>query len=313
MTRSNGKEDESRAISRNEARSGLRRLQQYTGVVLLASAGAAVFLLATDGSLWIMAVSHAVGLIVVVVIDGILGVFSLYSYRRAYLASLAAAILGIILQLGDIVTAPQYNMTIPYFASYLFGLGAFDLLLALQGGILILGLFGRAYVGLLGRRKRREGRELNISRRNFARTIFGFGALVGFGVLLGSIKLPPPQQSTAPAPQVAGPDTPIANTNSLKADSTLYFEYPQGYPNILVKNPDGSLAALSLLCTHVCCECTYEASSKVIYCPCHGSVFDTTGKVLRGPAYVPLTPITLNVDSSGNIFPTGVGGRGPCV
>ena len=98
------------------------------------SAAAGVYLLATDGSLWILAVSHAVGLVIIVVLDVLLGVMNLIGSKRVYLASLAAASLGIVLQLGDIATAPQYNMTIAYFASYLFGLAAFDILLVAPRG-----------------------------------------------------------------------------------------------------------------------------------------------------------------------------------
>ena len=299
--------------TKGEALSGLRRLQKYIGYAMLLSAAAGVFLLATDGSLWILAVSHAVGLVLIVVLDAFLGLINLMGSKRVYLASLAAAFLGIVLQLGDIVTAPQYNMTIPYFASYLFQLPAFDILLALQAAVIVLGVAGRSDVEFLASR-RRVSKELNYSRRSFAKTVVGFGALVGLGVILGSIKIPSATSSSSPSSNapVASASTPIANTSSIQVDSPVYFQFPSGYPNVLFKRSDGTLEAYSLLCTHVCCECTYIASSKIYYCPCHGSEFDSQGRVIAGPANTPLPTIALNVDSSGNVFPRGVNGYSPC-
>ncbi len=298
-------------VSKSEALSNLRRLQRYMGYLMLSSAAAGIYLLATDGSLWILAVSHAVGLVIIVVLDVVLGIMNVMGSKRVYIASLAAAVLGIVLQVGDITTAPQYNMTITYFASYLFGLVAFDALLVLQGLVILLGIVGRANVQFLASR-RRVGRELNYSRRSFAKTMVGFAALIGLGVLLGSVKLPASTSSPGSTAPEATPTTAITNTNSLQVDTPVYFEYPSGYPNILFKRSDGSLAAFSLLCTHVCCETTWEPSSSIFYCACHGSEFDSSGRVLRGPAGSPLPTITLTVDGSGNVYPTGASGYSPC-
>lgn len=306
--------DEAKGLSKEQARSGLRRMQLATGFVLLASAVIGVYLLATDASLWLLAVSHAVGLVMIVVLDTVLGFMSLSTSKKAYLPSIAAAFLGFILQAGDVLTAPQYNMTVAHFASYLFGLWAFDLLLILQLSVIFIGLVGRPYAQHLARRKTRRGRELNYSRRSFMKTIAGFTGLIGLGVLVGSVKLPapPPPNAQSTTTQSVAVKGAVANTKDLQIGNPVYFEYPSGYPNILMKNQDGTLTALSLYCTHVCCECSYVASSNVIYCPCHGSVFDAMGQVVRGPANVPLPTIQLNVDSSGNIFPIGVSNPGPC-
>jgi cytochrome b6-f complex iron-sulfur subunit len=298
-------------ISKDEALSGLRRLQRYIGYAMLLSAAAGIYLLATDGSLWILAVSHAYGLVIIIVLDVFLGVLNLTGSKRVYLASLAAACLGLVLQLGDIATAPQYNMTMTYFASYLFGLGAFDALLLLQLAIIVLGILGRGDVQFLASR-RRVSKELNYSRRSFVTTIAGFGVLIGLGVALASVKIPTSSPSPASSRTTASPSSAITNTGNMQVDSPVYFDYPSGYPNVLFKRSDGSLAAYSLLCTHVCCEVTYEQSAHEFYCACHGSVFDSSGRVLRGPAGSNLPSITLTVDGSGNIFPSGVTGYSPC-
>ena len=285
------------------------------GLLLLLSSCVGAFLLATDRSLWLLAVSHAVGLIIIVAIDVILGILSFVSWKGAYVPSIAAAVLGIILQLGDIFTAPQYGLTIPYFAGYLFGLLAFDVLLALQLAVVLIGVLGRPYAINLARRKTRMGRELNLSKRGFLKSLAGLAAAIGIGVLVSSIKLPAGTvntQSTVTTTQSGTGAGSIANVNNVRVGVPVQFEYPAGYPNVLLKKSDGSILALSLLCTHVCCTCTYDSASDKVYCPCHGSVFDANGNVLQGPASSPLPQVQLKVDVAGNVFPTGISNPGPC-
>ena len=44
----------------------------------------------------------------------------------------------------------------------------------------------------------------------------------------------------------------------------------------------GGLYALSLVCTHLGCTVTLSAGE--LACPCHGSIFDRQGRVVKGPA-----------------------------
>lgn len=300
-------------VSKERARSGLQRLQSVAGLLLFLSTGAAVYLLATDRSLWLLAVSHAVGLGIIAAIDATLGILSFASWRKAYIPSIAAALLGFVLQLGDVFTAPQYGLTVPYFARYLFGLWAFDALLGLQLAVMFVGVIGRPYAVHLSRRRTRLGGEMDLSRRGFVKSLAGIAAVVGLGVLFSSIKLPPPAQTgSTTTTHSGGTSGPIANVGSLKVGVPVDFYYPAGYPNVLIKKSDGSLLGLSLLCTHVCCTCSYDAAYSVIYCPCHGSVFDTDGNVLRGPASASLPRVELRVDPNGDVFPTGITNPGPC-
>lgn len=299
------------ASVKDTAKRGFRRLQVATGVMLLLSSATGVYLLATDASLWLLAVSHAVGLVIIVLMDFVLGLYSLASSKSVYIPSIAAGVLGFALQAGDVFTAPQYNMTIPYFAHYLFGLGAFDLLLALQAGVVLAGVLGRPHAKYLARRKTRGRTGLDYTRRGFVKALAGLAALVGVGVLVGSIKLPA-AASTSVTTTTGTAQGSVANVNDLKVGTPVYFEYPRGYPNALIKNSDGSLTAVSILCTHVCCECSFDPSSKYFYCPCHGSVFSASGQVVRGPASTALPTVYVRVDSAGNVFPTGVNNPGPC-
>ena len=302
-----------KGLSREGSRTFLDRLQVAIGILLALCGTAGAYLLFTDGSLWNLAFSHALGLIVVVLVDLGVGLMSMFSLRRVYLPSLAAAVLGIVLQLGDVFTAPQYNMTVQYFASYLFGLWPFDLMLCVQVAVLILGVAGRRHAAFLARQRSRHGRELEYSRRGFVKSLGIFGALVGLVALLSSVKLPAgtgvTQTSTS---QTGAPAGSIANKSSLVVGTPVYFDYPSGYPNMLLLQADGSLIAFSMLCTHVCCQLQYDSALKELGCPCHGSIFDATGKVIQGPASVDLPRVTLSVDSKGYITPTGVPNPGPC-
>jgi arsenite oxidase small subunit len=119
------------------------------------------------------------------------------------------------------------------------------------------------------------------------------------------------QGSTTPGGGTSGA---IANVSDLQVGAPFAFNYPDSrHPNALFKMADDSVQAYSLLCTHVCCTVQYDPSSKVFNCPCHGSVFDSSGQVVRGPAGYPLPKITLQVDSSGGITATGVSGTSPCL
>ena len=45
---------------------------------------------------------------------------------------------------------------------------------------------------------------------------------------------------------------------------------------------NGDIAAVSPICTHL--GCTVEIQGPRLVCPCHGSTYDRSGSVLRGPA-----------------------------
>lgn len=310
------------SVSKVEANKKLDGFQFYIGMSLLASAVFGVYLLASDKSLWILAVSHAYGLIGICVVDIILGLISLLNLtRKVILPSYSWAFLTILLQLGDIVTATQYKMTPEYFAGYLFRKWAYDAILLVQIVIIYIGLQARRYQKILVRKKQLTYFDMGLKkgRRDFLQIM---GSIVGLFAIAGVLGLWESFSTASSSPPSAGgitttqtsnlPSGAIANVNDLKVNAPVYFQYPSGYPNILIKKSDGSIAAQSLLCTHTCCEVSYDQSTTDLYCPCHGSVFSQDGKVLRGPAYLPLPSIQLNIDAKGNVFPVKVVGSSPC-
>jgi nitrite reductase/ring-hydroxylating ferredoxin subunit len=55
--------------------------------------------------------------------------------------------------------------------------------------------------------------------------------------------------------------------------------------------------AMSATCTHLGCMTQYLETGDEIFCPCHGSRFDSSGAVTQGPAPRPLPRLHMSVDN----------------
>jgi nitrite reductase/ring-hydroxylating ferredoxin subunit len=56
---------------------------------------------------------------------------------------------------------------------------------------------------------------------------------------------------------------------------------------------DSGVRVFSATCPHLGCVVHWNAAEKSFDCPCHGSRFDTQGRVMNGPAGSPLLPVQL--------------------
>lgn len=65
----------------------------------------------------------------------------------------------------------------------------------------------------------------------------------------------------------------------------------------VVKRADEVPTAFSPLCPHLGCGFRWDAPTRQFHCPCHGSVFDETGKVVAGPAPRPLDVLPTKVEN----------------
>jgi len=66
---------------------------------------------------------------------------------------------------------------------------------------------------------------------------------------------------------------------------------------LVLRQSDGSYTVLSSVCTHR--GCTVDAQGARLVCPCHGSTYDRTGRVLVGPAERPLAQLRSQLTSDG--------------
>jgi len=69
---------------------------------------------------------------------------------------------------------------------------------------------------------------------------------------------------------------------------------------IVINLGSENYVALSAICTHEGCTVAYNSGAGNIQCPCHFSVYNTSGTVLVGPAPSPLQKFTIT--KSGNIL-----------
>src|SRR5262245_46792923 len=63
----------------------------------------------------------------------------------------------------------------------------------------------------------------------------------------------------------------------------------------VVSRPEG-LFAFSPICTHLGCSVGWNEEKKHFNCPCHGGVYDLSGKVISGPPPKPLTQFETKVE-----------------
>lgn len=64
-----------------------------------------------------------------------------------------------------------------------------------------------------------------------------------------------------------------------------------------VKQSDQRVIVFSPICTHLGCGYRWDVQDREFKCPCHGSVYDVTGRVLAGPAPRPLDELPAKIEN----------------
>jgi menaquinol-cytochrome c reductase iron-sulfur subunit len=64
-----------------------------------------------------------------------------------------------------------------------------------------------------------------------------------------------------------------------------------------VKQTNGEVTVFSPMCTHLGCGYHWDGGAQQFKCPCHGSVYDISGRVLAGPAPRQLDALPSKVDN----------------
>ncbi len=130
------------------------------------------------------------------------------------------------------------------------------------------------------------------SRRDFLKLTTGAlltaSGLLGLGGLLRFL-----DYQSEPDPQTdfdlgTASDFPIGSRTVLEKIPAVIFHKPEGF------------IALSLVCTHL--GCTVDLQKDGFSCPCHGSRYNESGEVLRGPAKKPLPVLRIETTQDGRLL-----------
>ena len=70
---------------------------------------------------------------------------------------------------------------------------------------------------------------------------------------------------------------------------------------LLINNDDG-LLALYWKCPHLGCTVPWAADEGRFHCPCHGSIYDRHGVLIKGPAPRPMDLMPIETDPAGNLI-----------
>jgi Rieske Fe-S protein len=121
------------------------------------------------------------------------------------------------------------------------------------------------------------------------------GATTGLVMLGGAVSGCNPKGTPPSGPEMAG------NVSELQVGSLLVMS------NVVVARDANGVYAMSAVCTHA--GCLLDDGSQTIAaglsCPCHGSTFDGSGDVTRGPAGTPLQHYAVTIASDGTITVDG--------
>jgi cytochrome b6-f complex iron-sulfur subunit len=151
--------------------------------------------------------------------------------------------------------------------------------------------------------------ELSVSRKQFLRTAGSAALFAALGISISSCNVNDATSdsggSSTPPPSLP-PNSPAINIqgNTITIDlsqSTTSNLKTQGQwllisqATTIVVNVDGTtIRAFTSVCTHAGCATNWQFDSSRFTCTCHGSQFNTSGQVVRGPATANLAEFSVN-------------------
>ena len=66
----------------------------------------------------------------------------------------------------------------------------------------------------------------------------------------------------------------------------------------IIINKNNTICVLTAHCTHLGCKINKTENGHLV-CPCHGSEYDLSGKVTKGPAYKSLNEVSFKISPDG--------------
>jgi cytochrome b6-f complex iron-sulfur subunit len=143
--------------------------------------------------------------------------------------------------------------------------------------------------------------EASMSRRSFLDRlwkILGIAAIVEF-VLVAVIYIWPHKKSEEARAWVeAGPVAEFTPASVTAFPASRFY---------LVRLQDGGFLAISSTCSHLNCTVPWNEKDRTFPCPCHASVFNMEGDVLRPPAPRPLDLYPIAIE--GGVVRVDIGQR----
>ncbi len=152
----------------------------------------------------------------------------------------------------------------------------------------------------------RDNNDKNLSRREFLTVgaALSIVALSGCGTLGNESSTGTSGAATEAvlAKAITGKMFSVPGGANLQDGQTMVFTLPDGGSAGILLHTKGQLHALSAKCPHAGCVVAWQKTQ--FHCPCHGSNFDDSGKVLNGPAKTSLTNWTVSAQGNDAIVTT---------
>jgi cytochrome b6-f complex iron-sulfur subunit len=130
-----------------------------------------------------------------------------------------------------------------------------------------------------------------VKRRSFIDIFFGGSLLATIAAFLYPVvRYVLPSKSAG----VIQNNVTAAKVGELPPNAAKVFKFGSA-PAVLVNTAEGTLVALSAVCTHLTCTVRYDGETGTLFCPCHNGRFDLSGNVLSGPPPKPLETFAVEI------------------
>jgi menaquinol-cytochrome c reductase iron-sulfur subunit len=141
-------------------------------------------------------------------------------------------------------------------------------------------------------------------RRNFLKLAIGFvtavnGLVLGIPFIGNLLNSPPVKKSPwSRVGSVSSLATEQPTDMKFKALVNDAFYHMRAVHSVwVIKDSSGDFTVFSPICPHMGCHYKWDPKTGHFECPCHGSVFTITGKVIGGPAPRPLDTLPKKIEN----------------